>query len=74
MKGPEEAKARCRDCQRYDEDRNICRRDQTVRHPTSYCEGFRMKLADHYVPNPWDLWKKEAERKAAAAKTKSGGD
>ncbi|MBQ6503710.1 MAG: hypothetical protein IJI57_07340 [Flexilinea sp.] len=68
-----QAEAKCSDCQRYNAERMMCRNDQTIRSPKSYCGDFKMKLADHYVPNVWDEWKKKAERKAAAAKVKSGG-
>lgn len=73
MSGPETAKMQCTYCQRYDNSRIICRKDQRIKPPNFYCGDFKMKLADHYVPNVWDEWKKKAERKAAAAKVKSGG-
>ena len=70
MKSPEAAV--CSGCQHYDEGRAICRKDQRVRHPRDFCGNFRIKLADHYIPNPWDAWKKQAEQKAAGEKVKSG--
>lgn len=34
------------------------------------CEGFKMRLADHYVINPWDEWKAKKQAEAARNKTK----
>lgn len=73
MKGPREAEARCRDCKRYDPERMFCRKDQRNVHPMSQNPGcFEMDLADHYVESPWERWKRQAEKKAAAEKSKSG--
>ena len=68
-----QAEAKCSDCQRYNAERMMCRKDQRFKPPNFYCGDFKMKLADHYAPNVWDEWKKKAEREAAAEKVKSGG-
>lgn len=71
MKGTESAKPQCKDCRRYDEKKMSCRKDQRIVHPYSQNPGcFEMKLADHYVENPWSEWKKQAEREALRKKVK----
>jgi len=34
------------------------------------CEGFKMKLADHYMENPWSEWKARRMAELATAKKK----
>jgi len=58
----EEAKYECRACKRFDEKNHLCRKDDRTVNPNWSCEEFRMKLADHFVPNVWDEWKKKKER------------
>lgn len=72
VKGPQSVEYRCRDCKRYDRERMFCRKDQRNVHPLSSCANFEMDLADHYVESPWERWKRQAEMKAAAEKSKSG--
>lgn len=69
--GPSQAIPICRDCQRYDASKRFCKKYQWTVPETSGCSDFQMNLADHYVPNDWDKWKEEAERKEAAKKVKS---
>ena len=64
VNGAQEAEALCRDCQRFDERKYFCRKLQISRHPSMNCPEFEMKLADHYVPNIWDQWKKQAEKRS----------
>lgn len=58
----EQAKAECRKCKRYDEKNRICRKWNQVKPPDGECPGFEMQLADHFVPNIWDEWKRKKEK------------
>ena len=71
VQGPKSAEYRCRDCKRFDPERSYCRKDQRIVHPLSSYTCFEMELADHYVESPWSRWKRAAEKKAAAEKSKS---
>ena len=57
----------CRNCQLYTEN-HYCRIDQKRKKVTFTCNKFRIRLADHYVPNMWDEWKRNAERQQVKKK------
>lgn len=58
----ETAKYECRTCKRYDEKNRRCRKDDRAMNPNWSCQEYQMQLADHFVPNIWDEWKKKKER------------
>lgn len=62
---------RCEFCSRYNAEKMFCRKEQRVVSPVwSRPECFEIRLADHYVENPWSEWKKQAEREALRKKVK----
>ena len=55
----------CGKCSYYT-DTGVCRVDQKRKNRSNYCDKFRIRLADHYVPNMWDDWKQKALREAGS--------
>lgn len=60
----------CRECSNYEMKDSYCRVQKHKMRRDEYCKYFRIKLADHYVPNAWDEWKKKAEREQLRMKKK----
>ena len=52
----------CRECRNYDMKDSYCRVQKRKMRRSDFCKEFRIELADHYVPNAWDEWKKKAEQ------------
>lgn len=51
----------CRSCFYYT-DAGLCRNDQKKKSPNYVCADYKIRLADHYIPNMWDDWKKKAQQ------------
>lgn len=62
-------KMECGSCRHYTES-HYCRLDQKRKRAGQVCPEYRIRLADHYVPNVWEEWKHKAER--AYPKKKKG--
>lgn len=51
----------CVNCAHYSDDH--CRKLDLRRPRSVDCAYFKIRLADHYVPNMWDEWKAKASRR-----------
>jgi len=58
----ENVKKCCKFCARYDLKNSFCRDEKRTKRRDEFCYMFKVRLADHYVPNIWDEWKHKAER------------
>lgn len=65
----EQEKPSCAKCARRTENHYCSLQGRKVR-DNMKCDGFKMKLADHYVPNPWDKWKAARQAEQAVGKKK----
>jgi len=52
----------CENCARYDLEKSFCRVEKRNMRRGFWCGNYKVRLADHYVPNIWDEWKHKAER------------
>ena len=60
----------CKNCVSFDATNNYCVYQQHKKNPKDSCKAYvnkkdkkekeRFQLADHYVPNIWDEWKRKA--------------
>ena len=60
----------CFNCARYRMDDSYCPVWKRKMLREQCCGNWKVKLADHYVPNAWDEWKRKAEKEQLKRKVK----
>ena len=71
-KVPKEELPSCASCARYDIKSSWCAVEKRKKLRSEYCSLYKIRLADHYVPNAWEEWKRKAEKNELRRKYQSG--
>ena len=64
---------RCGSCANYDPAESFCRVEKRKKQRFEYCPNYKIILADSYIPNPWDEWRKKKERETGGKRPVSSG-